>query len=124
MGITKIFSSVDVMRPPKTTIAIGLWISLPGSFDVVTAFETIYFWPDIEHCFNEVKKVLKPGGQFVIVNESDGSGEMDAKWESMIECMHTYTPEEIRRHLTNVGFRDLNITVNEEKRWLCTTARK
>ena len=95
-----------------------------GSFDVVTAFETIYFWPDIEHCFNEVKKVLKPGGQFVIVNESDGSGEMDAKWESMIEGMHTYTPEEIRHHLTNVGFRDLNITVNEEKRWLCATARK
>jgi ubiquinone/menaquinone biosynthesis C-methylase UbiE len=95
-----------------------------GSFDVVTAFETIYFWPDIEHCFNEVKRVLKPGGQFVIVNESDGSGEMDAKWESMIEGMHTYTPEEIRHHLTNVGFRDLNITVNEEKRWLCVTARK
>lgn len=60
----------------------------------------------------------------IIVNESDGSGEMDAKWESMIEGMHTYTPEEIRHHLTNVGFRDLNITVNEEKRWLCTTARK
>ena len=95
-----------------------------GSFDVVTAFETIYFWPDIEHCFNEVKRVLKPGGQFVIVNESDGSGEMDAKWESMIEGMHTYTPEEIRHHLTNVGFNDLNITVNEEKRWLCTTAKK
>lgn len=95
-----------------------------GSFDVVTAFETIYFWPDIEHCFNEVKRVLKPGGQFVIVNESDGSGEMDAKWESMIEGMHTYTPEEIRHHLTNVGFRDLNITVNEEKRWLCATAKR
>ena len=40
------------------------------------------------------------------------------------EGMHTYTPEEIRRHLTNVGFRDLNITVNEEKRWLCATAGK
>ena len=40
------------------------------------------------------------------------------------EGMHTYTPEEIRHHLTNVGFRDLNITVNEEKRWLCVTARK
>ena len=95
-----------------------------GSFDLVTAFETIYFWPDIEHCFNEEKKVLKPGGQFVIVNESDGSGEMDAKWESMIEGMHTYTPEEVRHHLTNVGFCDLNITVNEEKRWLCVTAGK
>lgn len=40
------------------------------------------------------------------------------------EGMHTYTPEEIRHHLTNVGFRDLNITVNEEKRWLCATAGK
>ena len=40
------------------------------------------------------------------------------------EGMHTYKPEEIRHHLTNVGFRDLNITVNEEKRWLCATARK
>ena len=40
------------------------------------------------------------------------------------EGMHTYTPEEVRHHLTNVGFRDLNITVNEEKRWLCATARK
>ena len=40
------------------------------------------------------------------------------------EGMHTYKPEEIRHHLTNVGFRDLNITVNERKRWLCATARK
>ena len=95
-----------------------------GTFDLVTAFETIYFWPDIEHCFNEVKKVLKSGGQFVIVNESDGHGEMDAKWESMIEGMHTYTPEEIKLHLTNAGFHDLNIPVNEEKRWLCATVRK
>jgi hypothetical protein len=66
---------------------------------------------------------MNGGGQFVIVNESDGHGAMDAKWESMIEGMHTYTPEEIQLHLTNAGFHDLNITVNEEKRWLCVTAR-
>lgn len=119
--------NAKAIREGRCRVLEGNVANLPfaeGSFDVVTAFETIYFWPDIEHCFNEVKKVLKPGGQFVIVNESDGSGEMDAKWESMIEGMHTYKPEEIRHHLTNVGFRDLNITVNEEKRWLCTTARK
>ncbi len=40
------------------------------------------------------------------------------------EGMHTYTPEEVRHHLTNVGFRDLNITVNEGKRWLCVTAKR
>ena len=119
--------NVKAIREGRCRVLEGNVANLPfaeGSFDMVTAFETIYFWPDIEHCFNEVKRVLKPGGQFVIVNESDGHGAMDAKWESMIEGMHTYTPEEIRRHLTNVGFRDLNITVNEEKRWLCATARK
>ncbi len=119
--------NTKAIREGRCRVLEGNVANLPfaeGSFDVVTAFETIYFWPDIEHCFNEVKRVLKPGGQFVIVNESDGSGEMDAKWESMIEGMHTYTPEEVRHHLTNVGFRDLNITVNEEKRWLCATARK
>ncbi len=119
--------NAKAIRAGRCKVLVGNVANLPfaeGSFDVVTSVETIYFWPYIEHCFNEVKKVLKPGGQFVIVNESDGSGEMDAKWESMIEGMHTYTPEEIRHHLTNVGFRDLNITVNEGKRWLCATARK
>lgn len=62
----------------------------------------------------------------IMVNGMNGGGhgEMDAKWESMIEGMHTYTPEEIKLHLTNAGFHDLNITVNEEKRWLCATVRK
>jgi ubiquinone/menaquinone biosynthesis C-methylase UbiE len=119
--------NTKAIREGRCRVLEGNVANLPfpeGSFDVVTAFETIYFWPDIEHCFNEVKRVMKPGGQFFIVNESDGSGEMDAKWESMIEGMHTYKPEEIRHHLTNVGFRDLNITVNEGKRWLCATAGK
>ena len=102
-------------------------VKLPFSentFDLVTAFETIYFWPDIEHCFGEVKRVLKPGGQFVIVNESDGSGPMDAKWESLIEGMHTYKPEEIRLHLSNAGFKAIDIRKDEAKHWLMVTAEK
>ena len=33
-------------------------------FDVVTAFETVYFWPDLAQNFREVYRVLKPGGTF------------------------------------------------------------
>ena len=95
-----------------------------STFDLVTAFETIYFWPDIEHCFGEVKRALKPGGQFVIVNESDGSGPMDDKWESLIEGMHTYKPEEIRLHLSNAGFMCINIRKDAAKHWLMVTAEK
>ncbi len=31
-----------------------------NTFDLITAFETIYFWPDIEHCFGEVKRCSNP----------------------------------------------------------------
>ena len=33
-------------------------------FDVVTAFETVYFWPELAQNFREVYRVLKPGGTF------------------------------------------------------------
>jgi ubiquinone/menaquinone biosynthesis C-methylase UbiE len=95
-----------------------------NTFDLITAFETIYFWPDIEHCFNEVKRVLKPGGQFVIVNEDDGLSGNNEKWEKLIEGMHTYKPEEIRLHLANAGFKGTNIQKNETKHWLMATAKK
>ena len=91
---------------------------------MITAFETIYFWPDIEHSFNEVKKVLKPGGMFVIVNEDDGLSGNNEKWEKLIEGMHTYNPQEIRLHLTNAGFHDINVRRDEQRHWLCVTAVK
>ena len=33
-------------------------------FEVVTAFETVYFWPELVQNFREVYRVLKPGGVF------------------------------------------------------------
>ncbi len=35
-----------------------------SSFDLATAFETVYFWPGLEKCFAQAAKVLKPGGTF------------------------------------------------------------
>jgi len=123
----KMMVNAQAIRESRCKVVEGSVAELPfgkDTFDMVTAFETIYFWPDIEHCFDEVKRVLKPGGQFVIVNESDGSGPMDAKWESLIEGMHTYKPEEIRLHLSNAGFKTINIRKDEAKHWLMVTAEK
>ncbi len=95
-----------------------------GEFDLVTAFETVYFWPDIVNCFVGVHRVLKEGGRFVITNESDGSSANDAKWESMIEGMHTYKPAELQSILEKAGFSDIAIRINNQKHWLSVIAKK
>lgn len=93
-------------------------------FDLVTAFETVYFWPSIEECFRGVRRVLKEGGRFVIVNEDDGLSGNNEKWEKMIEGMHTYTPDELKTHLKAAGFGDITVHRNEPRHWLCVTAVK
>ena len=95
-----------------------------GVFDLVTAFETVYFWPDIEECFRGVRRTLKAGGRFAIVNEDDGLTGKNEKWEKMIDGMHTYTPDELRAHLTNAGFRDIAVHGDGQHRWLAVIATK
>ena len=51
------------------------------NYDLATAFETIYFWPGLEKCFRQVAKVVKPGGYFLICNESDGEDATGLKFE-------------------------------------------
>ena len=95
-----------------------------NTFEMATAFETVYFWPEIEKSFAEVRRVLSPGGKFLIVNEDDGLSGNNEKWEKMIEGMYTYTPDELERHLAAAGFRDITVYRNEPKHWLCVTAEK
>ncbi len=95
-----------------------------NSFDIVTAFETVYFWPDIEECFRGVHHILKEGGRFAIVNEDDGLTGNNEKWEKMIDGMHTYTPDELRMHLTAAGFRDIDVKIDDQHHWLTVMATK
>jgi len=95
-----------------------------GQFALATAFETVYFWPDIEKSFSEVGRVLVDGGTFLIVNEDDGLSGNNEKWEKMIEGMHTYTPDELKTHLTAAGFRNVTIHRDESRHWLAVTAMK
>ncbi len=95
-----------------------------GQFALVTAFETVYFWPDIEKSFSEVGRVLVDGGTFLIVNEDDGLSGNNEKWEKMIEGMHTYTPDELKTHLTIAGFKQVEIHRDKKSHWLAVTAVK
>ena len=91
-------------------------------FDAVTAFETVYFWPDLPQCFREVWRVLKSGGTFLICNESNGDTDKDEKWTEIIGGMTIYKDIELKSCLEQAGFFDVQIY--KKKTWLCVTARK
>ena len=92
-------------------------------FDVVTAFETVYFWPDLAQNFREVYRVLKPGGIFFICNEANGETAKDDKWTQIINGMTIYTDTALKAYLEQAGFCRIQSHKNK-KGWLCVTARK
>ncbi|MBR2208021.1 MAG: class I SAM-dependent methyltransferase [Synergistaceae bacterium] len=96
----------------------------PGKFELATAFETIYFWPGLGHCFEEVLKVLKSGGYFMIVTESDGLDEITQWFKKRIDGMNTYTSQEISDALKAAGFSDVQVNHNKSHPWLMVLARK
>lgn len=100
-------------------------LTLPEeNYDLATAFETIYFWPGLEKCFAQVAKVLKSGGTFLIVNESDGTDEASLKYEKIVDGMVCHTAEEIAAALKNAGFSKVNTHHHDNKPWIAVVAKK
>lgn len=96
------------------------------SFDIVTGFETIYFWPDLINDLKEVNRVLKKDGLIFICNEAVyEEGKMD-KYEDLVELldMKIYSESVLKASLEKAGFKDFEAYVEDENSWICVTARK
>ena len=100
-------------------------LDLPdGTFDLATAFETIYFWPGLEKCFSEVARILKGGGYFMIVNESDGTDAASLKFEKIIDGMKCYTAQQITAALKTAGFSKVRTAHHKSRPWITVIAEK
>ena len=100
-------------------------LKLPAErFDLATAFETIYFWPGLERCFSQVERLLRPGGIFMICNESDGTDAASLKFEKIIDGMKNHTAEEIEKSLKAAGFTKVKCSHHSSKPWITVLAVK
>lgn len=79
-------------------------------FNLVTAVETVYFWPNLPSCLQHVFRVLKPGGSFVILVEVI---EGDSVWTRIVDGMTAYSPEQLKKMLDDVGF--VNTEIHRKK---------
>ncbi len=81
-----------------------------GKFDLVTAVETVNFWPNLPDCLQEVCRVLKPGGKYAIMVEVVDN---DSKWTDLCDGMTAYSPEQLQKLLADAGF--VNIEIHRKK---------
>lgn len=94
-----------------------------NKFDVVTAFETVYFWPGLVDCFREVYRAMKNSGTFLICNEATGDTDKNDKWTQLIDGMTIYRDAQLKTALREAGFTNIQIHKNK-KDWLCVTGQK
>lgn len=96
------------------------------TFDIVTGFETIYFWPDFINDLKEVNRVLKNDGLVFFCNEAVyREGEME-KYDDLVELldMKIYSEDVLKDSLEKTGFKDFKAYIDDENDWICITARK
>ena len=108
----------DLIREGRVEVHEGNVMDLPfedNSFDIVTAFETVYFWPDIVKSFGEVKRVLKPGGMFLIGCEANGTNNLAMKFFDKVIDMTFYEDNDLVGFLKSNDFNEITVYLRDGK---------
>ena len=94
------------------------------TFDIVSAFSSIYFWPDFKNTLKKVFKIIKTNGQFMIACGSDGNDPNDENWVDADAGMTVYTEEQLIEYLKKAGFKEIKTYRKENTYILVVIAKK
>jgi len=101
--------------------------SFPDNFfDLVTAIETYYFWPSLSDAFQEIRRILKPNGNLLLINEMIKDGVYEIKNASLIKKTHVHlvTLPEIQQILESFGFTNVKVFRKPKSPWNAVLAQK
>lgn len=91
-----------------------------NSFDVVTAVETHYFWPDLDVCLREIKRVLRPGGTLMIAAELS---DPECFWGRVVEGLRICSADRLAEVLVQAGLEEIKVDTAHGQ-WVCVTGKK
>ena len=119
----------DLVTQERVSIVAGVVdkTGFPDNyFDLVTAVETYYFWPNLQSAFQEMFRILKPNGQLLIINEMIKDGSYEVENKEMIEKTHVnlMLMSEIKELLATVGYKDVEIFKVSGSPWNAILAQK
>jgi ubiquinone/menaquinone biosynthesis C-methylase UbiE len=95
-------------------------------FDLVTAIETYYFWPNLAQAFREIKRILKKGGCLLIINEMIKDGVYEVENAEIIAKtqVHLVPLQEIQKMLYSAGFSSVKVHRKGKSDWNAVLAQK
>lgn len=121
--------NAELIRAGRVEIQLASVSQLPyadNTFDLVTAVETQYYWPDLVHDMQEVLRVLKPGGTLTVVLEvykRAGHNVMERQVMKLLKSADMGVDEQ-RELFQAAGYADVQIFEERQRGWLCATGKK
>lgn len=102
-------------------------MSFPNAFfDLVTAVETYYFWSNLPKAFREIRRVLKPDGKLLMINEmiKDGNFERENAQTIAKTHVHLHTLPTLQRLLESAGLTDVETFRKPNSPWNALLTKK
>ena len=99
-------------------------------FDVITAIETYFFWPNLENDMKEVLRVLRPKGKLLLVSEivrrpeNEKTIDRFARLANTSDYMRYKTKEELNQIFIDAGYGNVTIHENKKHGWICAVGCK
>jgi ubiquinone/menaquinone biosynthesis C-methylase UbiE len=121
--------NAELIKAGRVEITPGSVSELPfpaGKFDLVTAVETQYYWPDLVNDMREILRVLKPGGALVVIAESYKKGSYNALQQPVMKLLRSTNlgVEEHRELFSAAGYREIQTFEERSKGWFCGVGKK
>jgi len=97
-----------------------------NKFDLITAIETQYYWPDLPNDMLEILRVLKPGGALLIIAEvyRGGAGHKLAAPIMKLLGSSSLSADDQRNLFSAAGYSEIQIFEEPKKGWICVSGKK
>jgi SAM-dependent methyltransferase len=97
-------------------------------FDLVSAFEAYYFWPNLPEALKEIYRTIKPNGELILVNEGylceNQKKRKNAEEWARLGNFEIHSPNQYRDFLSRAGFSNIQIFEEMNKGWIAAVGKK
>ena len=96
-----------------------------GEFDLITAIETYFFWPDLANDLKSAASKLRAGGLMAVISEQyfDGTNDAELTEQCVKYHMKLSSNEDLARMMEEAGMK-VTVTTDPDRNWVVFIGKK